>query len=146
MTRAQILDDLDDDRRVMESSSMLGRRDALVEVTPEAQRLRQHLAQVVMHAPHLIDAEVGNVLRRRAASGAIEPDNAAAALRALGTLVDRPLPARLVAPTAWALRGNVTYYDALYVALAARLGYPLLTADARLARAPGLPCAVELVG
>ena len=50
------------------------------------------------------------------------------------------------APTAaWALRDNVTYYDALYVALAARLGYPLLTADARLARAPGLPCAVELV-
>ena len=46
---------------------------------------------------------------------------------------------------AWALRDNVTYYDALYVALAARLGYPLLTADARLARAPGLPCAVELV-
>ena len=43
------------------------------------------------------------------------------------------------------LRDNVTYYDALYVALAARLGYPLLTADARLARAPGLPCAVELV-
>ena len=50
-----------------------------------------------------------------------------------------------LATAAWALRDNVTYYDALYVALAARLGYPLLTADARLARAPGLPCAVELI-
>ena len=48
-------------------------------------------------------------------------------------------------PAAWTLRDNLTYYDALYVALAARLGYPLLTADARLARAPGLPCAVELI-
>ena len=50
-----------------------------------------------------------------------------------------------MAEVAWTLRNNVTYYDALYVALAARLGYPLLTADARLARAPGLPCAVELI-
>jgi len=39
----------------------------------------------------------------------------------------------------------MSYYDALYAALAAALGHPLLTADARLARAPGLPCAVELV-
>ena len=39
----------------------------------------------------------------------------------------------------------MTYYVALYVALAARLGYPMLTADARLAGAPGLPCAVELI-
>ena len=57
----------------------------------------------------------------------------------------RSLPARDVRRGAWTLRDNVTYYDALYVALAARLGYPLLTADARLARAPGLPCAVELI-
>ena len=46
---------------------------------------------------------------------------------------------------AWSLRNNVTYYDALYVALAARLGVPLLTADKRLANAPGLPCAIEVI-
>jgi predicted nucleic acid-binding protein len=46
---------------------------------------------------------------------------------------------------AWKLRHNLSFYDALYVALAARLGAPLLTADARLSRAPDLPCAVELV-
>ena len=118
---------------------------ALVEVTPEAQRLRQHLAQVVTHAPHLIDAEVGSALRRRTADGQVAPFIAEGALRALGLLVARRYPHGPLATAAWALRGNVSYYAALYVALAARLGYPLLTADARLARAPGLPCAVELV-
>jgi predicted nucleic acid-binding protein len=46
---------------------------------------------------------------------------------------------------AWGLRHDLSYYDALYVALAARLGFPLLTADKRLATAPGLPCDVELI-
>jgi predicted nucleic acid-binding protein len=50
-----------------------------------------------------------------------------------------------LADAAWELRDNVTFYDALYVALAAALDVPLLTADARLARAPGLPCQVEVV-
>jgi predicted nucleic acid-binding protein len=118
---------------------------ALVETTQEAERLRHRLAQVVTHAPHLIDAEVGRVLRRRTSAGHIAPDVAAGALRALGLLVGERYPHGPLTTAAWALRENLTYYDALYVALAARLGYPLLTADARLARAPGLPCAVELV-
>ncbi len=49
-----------------------------------------------------------------------------------------------LAEAAWELRSAVTFYDALYVVLAATLDVPLLTADARLARAPGLPCQVEL--
>ena len=118
---------------------------ALVEVTPQAERLRHRLAQIVTHAPHLIDAEVGSVLRRRTSAGHIAADVAAGALRGLGLLVGQRYPHGPLATAAWALGDNVTYYDALYVALAARLGYPLLTADARLARAPGLPCAVELI-
>jgi predicted nucleic acid-binding protein len=66
-------------------------------------------------------------------------------LRAIGSLVDNRYPHENLAHTAWQLRHNLTYYDALYVALATRLGSPLLTADARLARSPGLPCSVELV-
>ena len=118
---------------------------ALVEVTPEARLLRLRLAKVVTHAPHLIDAEVGSSLRRRTAAGLIEPDVAAGGLRALALLVAERYPHGPLATAAWVLRHNVSYYDALYVALAARLGHPLLTADARLANAPGLPCAVELV-
>jgi predicted nucleic acid-binding protein len=107
--------------------------------------LRERVRQSSCHAPHLIDAEVGSVLRRRAAAGAIDVDSAAAALRAVKNLVTDRYPHTTYAEVAWALCENLTYYDALYVALAARLGYPLLTADARLARAPGLPCAVELI-
>ena len=85
------------------------------------------------------------MLRRRAAAGAIEVDSAAAALRAVKNLITDRYPHTTYAEVAWALRHNVSYYDALYVALAARLGYPLLTTDARLSRAPGLPCEVELI-
>ncbi|WP_282778830.1 PIN domain-containing protein [Nocardia sp. CC201C] len=46
---------------------------------------------------------------------------------------------------AWKLRHTVTFYDALYAALAARLDLPLLTSDAKLSKAPGLPCRVELI-
>ncbi len=46
---------------------------------------------------------------------------------------------------AWELRANVTVYDALYVALAELLDVVLVTADARLTRAPGLRCQLELL-
>jgi predicted nucleic acid-binding protein len=118
---------------------------ALVERTNEAHALRERLARLGRHAPHLIDAEVGSVLRRRVAAGVLPVELAEGALRALDTLVVERYPHGPLAPEAWRLRDNVTYYDALYVALAARLGMPLLTADKRLASAPGLPCEVEVV-
>jgi predicted nucleic acid-binding protein len=97
-------------------------------------------------APHLIDAEVGNVLRRMVIGGGIKDAIAQAGLRLLPSLIDERYSHPALAPAAWRLRHNLTYYDALYVALASRLGTTLLTADARLARAPGLTCAVELIG
>lgn len=118
---------------------------ALVELTPQAHELRVRLEPSVRHAPHLIDAEVGSVLRRRTAAGEIESDLASRALQRLGRIVVERYAHGPLAAAAWRLRHNVTFYDALYVALAARLGVPLLTADARLAHAPGLPCDVELI-
>lgn len=47
---------------------------------------------------------------------------------------------------AWAVRENLSFYDAPFVALAGALSVPLLTGDGRLSRAPALPCAVELTG
>lgn len=105
--------------------------------------LRARLGGGECHAPHLIDAEVGSVLRRQVANGDLAEGAAATALVALEVLITARYSHTTLARAAWALRHNVTYYDALYVALAARLGVPLLTADARLAAAPGLPCAVE---
>lgn len=51
-----------------------------------------------------------------------------------------------LAVAAWALRENLTFYDALYATLAGALDALLLTADSRLAGAPRLPCRVEYVG
>jgi predicted nucleic acid-binding protein len=106
--------------------------------------LRARLVAGTCHAPHLIDAEVGNVLRKQVAIGAIEAETAEAGLVALDSLVGERYPHGVLVRAAWRLRHNVTFYDALYVALAARLEVPLLTADERLSRA-GLPCEVEVL-
>lgn len=115
--------------------------------TDEAKELRKRIGASSCHVPHVADAEVGNVLRRQELAGDLSGEECLMALRALKHLVDNRYPATgPVADAAWKLRGSITYYDALYVALAATLGAPLVTMDARLSRAPGLTCAVELVG
>lgn len=89
-------------------------------------------------APELIDAEVGQVLRRIVARGEL---TAAAGRSALDDLVGLPLvraPHAGLMRRAWALRENVSFYDALYVALAEAVGEPLVTLDRRLAGASGV--------
>lgn len=118
---------------------------ALVGKTGAADSFRRRLPSLRRHAPHLVDAEVGNVLRRHELSGRISPAEAAAALAAGHALVDHRYPhVGSLSQLAWTWRADVTFYDALYAALAARLGVPLITADGRLSRAP-LPCQVEIV-
>ncbi len=51
----------------------------------------------------------------------------------------------MLATAAWALGANLTFYDALYVALASSLGAVLVTTDARLSRVPDLPCELDVV-
>jgi predicted nucleic acid-binding protein len=112
----------------------------------EARRLRRRLGTEAVHAPHLVDAEIGNVLRRQVTRGERSAADGIALLRLSADLVDHRYEHRgALANAAWRLRHNVTFYDALYVALAAAIESPLLTADGRLAKAPGLPCAVEVV-
>lgn len=111
-----------------------------------ADALRARLPAMRRHAPHLIDAEVGNVLRRHERAALISGREAVTALRVGWVLVDRRYPhTGALAARAWRLRHNLSYYDSLYVALADQLGVPLLTCDARLSRASGLPCRTELV-
>jgi predicted nucleic acid-binding protein len=97
-------------------------------------------------APALIDAEVGNALRRLVRSKQIGPRKAGAALDDFLDMRIQRIPHRSLVDRAWQLRDNVTFYDALYVALAEALGAPLLTRDARLSRAPGVRTEVQLVG
>ena len=90
-----------------------------------------------LHAPHLIDVEIAQVLRRYSASGDI---TAGRGRQALEDLMDLPVtryPHDLLLPRIWELRHNVTAYDAAYLALAEALASPLVTRDARLGVAPG---------
>ena len=96
-------------------------------------------------APHLIDAEVGHVLRRAAAIRAIEAERAREALSDLVELPIKRVPHLGLLVRAFELRSNISFYDALYVALAERLEMPLLTFDARLQRAARSTADVRLI-
>lgn len=111
-----------------------------------ARELRTRVAAAECHVPHLYDAEVGQVIRGHERAGHIPSEEAPRALSELAGLVDRRYPhVGALAERAWTLRHNLTFYDALYVALAAELDVPLLTGDGRVSRAPDLPCRVELI-
>ena len=99
-----------------------------------------------LHAPHLVDVEIAQALRRYAREGKLAPTEAAEAIDDLHDLdlnrhAHEPLVDRI-----WQLRENFSAYDAAYVALAEALDAVLLTCDSRLTRAPGATARVELVG
>jgi predicted nucleic acid-binding protein len=98
-----------------------------------------------LHAPHLLAVEVAAAMRRIAATSAISASRARAALTDIADLDVARYSHEELLPRVWELRGRVTAYDAVYVALATVLGAPLLTADARLARAVRDLVDVELI-
>lgn len=100
---------------------------------------------VSLHAPHLVDLEVAQVLRRFAISGAIDERRAAAALRAFRDLDIERHPHEPLLERIWALRSNLTAYDAAYVALAEVLGATMLTCDRKLTDAPSTAARIEVV-
>lgn len=57
----------------------------------------------------------------------------------------RTLRHQLLLDRAWELRANVRGWDAMYVALAELLDATLLTTDARLARAVGPRCRIDVL-
>lgn len=98
-----------------------------------------------LHSVHLLDLEVLQALRRMAHAGVLDDGRANQAADDFASLRVRrwshvPLRTRV-----WELRKNVTAYDAAYLALAERLRCPMLTRDARLAKAPGHEATVEVV-
>jgi predicted nucleic acid-binding protein len=98
-----------------------------------------------LHAPHLLDVEVAQVIRRYAANGDIDAAFGQLALADLADFALRRYPHDFLLPRIWDLRHNLTAYDAAYVALAEALGAPLLTRDRRLAAAAGHHAQIELV-
>lgn len=98
-----------------------------------------------LHAPHLLDVEVAQVVRRYAVNGEIDAERGRVALADLADLPVRRYPHDFLLPRVWELRNNLTAYDAVYVALAEALDAPLLTRDKRLVAAAGHRARVEIV-
>lgn len=106
---------------------------------------RKILATEQLHAPHLLDSEIANALRRRVAAGQIGADSGWAALDTFRRLGMTRYPVFAFLERVWELRESLSAYDASYVAVAELLHCSLLTADARLSRAPGIRCPVTVV-
>ncbi|HKY20149.1 MAG TPA: type II toxin-antitoxin system VapC family toxin [Vicinamibacterales bacterium] len=101
--------------------------------------------RVTLHAPHLLDLEIAQVLRRYVSSGIV---TASRGRQALEDLLDLPLaryPHELLLERIWELRNNLTAYDAAYLALAEVLDAPLITCDGKMAAASGHHAVVEVV-
>jgi predicted nucleic acid-binding protein len=107
------------------------------------QRIAPH--HETLHTPHLLPVEVAQVLRRYFLAGELGARRAAVALTDLADLAVERYDHEELLPRIWALRANLTAYDATYVALAEVLDAPLLTADRRLARAPGHRARIEVL-
>jgi predicted nucleic acid-binding protein len=112
---------------------------------PDGVRFRQRLHGEQVAAPGLLRVEVLSMIRRQLQVGTLDVTQAE---QAVTDLVDLPItvyPAAPLLPRCWQLRDNLTAYDACYIALAETLGCTLLTADARLSRAPGTRCTIETI-
>ena len=103
------------------------------------------LTAEAIEAPHLIDAEVVQALRMLVIRGVVEADVAHDRVARWAHLPVRRHDAATLLRRVWALREVLSAYDALYVALAERLDCPLVTADRRLAGAPGVGCEVRVI-
>jgi predicted nucleic acid-binding protein len=118
---------------------------ALADDGPDGDAARARLRGENLVAPELIDLETVSILRRQLQAGRLDTRRARFAVADLVDLPLRRLPHRPLLARCWDLRENLTPYDAAYVALAELLGVVLLTADSRLAGAPGPQCQLELL-
>jgi predicted nucleic acid-binding protein len=96
-------------------------------------------------APHLVDVEVAQVLRRLVQLREITIYRAQEALEDYAAVLIERAAHRELIPRIWELRDSLTAYDAAYVALAEALDAPVLTCDAKLARSHGHQARIQLV-
>jgi predicted nucleic acid-binding protein len=114
--------------------------------TPAGQQIEKRIysRNESLHAPHLLDVEVAQVLRRLVREAAVSSQRAEDAIQDLADLRVTRYPHFVFLSRIWQLRHNLSAYDAAYVALAENLGATLVTRDARLASASGRTVGVEV--
>jgi predicted nucleic acid-binding protein len=118
---------------------------ALSDDAEHGKRARARLIGERLAAPDLIDLEVASVLRRMCAASTFDRNRADQAIADLVVLQMERVSHRHLIARCWELRHNVTPYDASYIAVAEALGATLVTADVRLANAPGSRCSIEVL-
>lgn len=114
---------------------------------PRAHQVERRLSRTdeSLHAPHLLDVEVAQVIRRLAMTGSVGVTRGRQALEDLAALDLARHPHDVLLAGIWRLRANLSAADAAYVTLAEALEAPLLTLDARLAAAPGHGARIEVI-
>ena len=118
---------------------------AVADGSDPGERRRGKLRGMRLAAPDLMRVECLSALRRHEAIGDLNADQAHEAMTTVLSLPVTVYPTAPLLTRAWQLRGNLTTYNACYVALAEILDCPLVTADRRLAAAPGIGCPVEVI-
>ena len=127
---------------VLDASAMM----ELLFATPTGTVVARRLGNDALAAPALLIVECLQVLRRFEQRGELAAARAEAMLDDLLEFDITLYEHHLVAKRVWKLRGNLTAYDATYVALSELLRAPLVTTDANLAHSPGNHAAIELIG
>lgn len=114
--------------------------------TPAGRRIERRILShnESLHAPHLFDLEVTQVLRRLVLQKSVSGNRADDAIRDLFDLRIMRYPHNVLLPRIWQLRQNFSAYDAAYISLAEELGAALLTLDSRMASASGHRAGIEL--
>ena len=120
---------------------------AVADAGPIGSEARERLRDRRRVAPFLVDAEVGRALRSMVLRGVIDEHAAVTARMLAERMIHRrhrhhgPLAER-----AWQFRHSLSYYGSLYLALAERLGCPVVTADRRIMRAQSDHELIEVIG
>ena len=115
---------------------------ALLDSGTDGQWVTARMSDADLYAPTLLPFECANVIRRQALARTISLDQAVQAHSDLLDLAIDYWPYEPLAQRIWELRGNLSSYDAAYVALAEELGAIVVTLDVRMQRAPNLGCEV----
>ena len=110
-----------------------------------SEEVQQALETRYVYAPEIIDAEVLSALARHERHGKLSQSHARGLVTMLSLMPVRRIPHRVLLSGAWKRRGNLSLYDAMYVALAARIGGRVMTKDRKLAASPNLDVPVTLL-